>query len=168
VILSFSKVLQVIVITHGYGNRKGVRYMTNGLKVYYIPHLAFYNQSTFPTLFVSFPVLRNILIRENIEIVHCHQVQLLDLIHSFCYLPLLSLFPSSLFPALPSTLMSLSCLLSSLFAIVSLSILAINLRQTRLSQLSRTSAFSMRAPWATEYASQITLCLVLQMLVAFT
>jgi phosphatidylinositol N-acetylglucosaminyltransferase subunit A len=74
VVISKHVVLQVIIITHGYGNRKGVRYMTNGLKVYYIPHLAFYNQNTFPTLFISFPILRNILIRENIEIVHCHQV----------------------------------------------------------------------------------------------
>ena len=39
---------QVIVITHTYGDRQGVRYMTNGLKVYYLPQQPFYNQSSFP------------------------------------------------------------------------------------------------------------------------
>lgn len=28
---------KVIIITHKYDNRAGVRYMTNGLKVYYCP-----------------------------------------------------------------------------------------------------------------------------------
>ena len=36
---------KVIVLTHFYApDRKGVRHMTNGLKVYYIPMLPFYNQ----------------------------------------------------------------------------------------------------------------------------
>jgi hypothetical protein len=67
---------QVIVVTHSYGQRKGIRYMTNGLKVYYLPQRDFYNQSSFPTIVFSlfFPLLRKILIREQIEIVHCHQV----------------------------------------------------------------------------------------------
>ena len=30
-------------------------------------------QNTLPTFFVAFPLLRQILLRENIEIVHCHQ-----------------------------------------------------------------------------------------------
>lgn len=62
----------VIIITHSYRNRRGVRYLTNGLKVYYIPFFAFYRNTTFPTVFSAFPVLRNILIRENIEIIHGH------------------------------------------------------------------------------------------------
>lgn len=65
---------KVIIITHHYGNRKGIRYLTNGLKVYYLPWLPVYNQSTFPTLFLLLPILRTILIRERINIVHCHQV----------------------------------------------------------------------------------------------
>jgi phosphatidylinositol glycan class A protein len=65
---------KVIIITHFYGNRKGIRWLTNGLKVYYLPLTPFYNQSTFPTLgFFLFPLLRKILIREKINIVHCHQ-----------------------------------------------------------------------------------------------
>lgn len=35
---------KVIVITHSYDNRKGVRYMTNGLKVYYVPLLIMADQ----------------------------------------------------------------------------------------------------------------------------
>jgi glycosyltransferase involved in cell wall biosynthesis len=65
---------QVIIITHYFGNRKGIRYLTNGLKVYHLPFAPIYNQSTMPTIAVMFPLLRKILIRENINIVHCHQV----------------------------------------------------------------------------------------------
>jgi len=46
--------------------------LTNGLKVYYIPFLVFYRQTTFPTVFSAFPILRNIFIRESIDIVHGH------------------------------------------------------------------------------------------------
>jgi len=67
--------MQVILITHSYGSRKGVRYLTNGLKVYYIPQNQFYNQSSLPTLIFGLymPLLRKILIREQIDIVHGHQ-----------------------------------------------------------------------------------------------
>lgn len=63
---------QVIVITHHYGDRKGVRYMTNGLKVYYIPIQIFYNQSILPTMLANIPLIRYILLREQIQIVHGH------------------------------------------------------------------------------------------------
>lgn len=63
---------KVVVITHAYGNRAGVRYMTHGLKVYYLPLLVVYNQCTLPTLFTSFPLIRHILLREKITIVHGH------------------------------------------------------------------------------------------------
>lgn len=62
----------VVVVTHAYGHRQGVRTLTNGLKVYYIPFAVFYRESTYPTVFSAFPVLRNIFIRENIHIVHGH------------------------------------------------------------------------------------------------
>lgn len=62
----------VIVITHAYGDRNGVRYLTNGLKVYYTPFLVMYRETTFPTVFSTFPIIRNILIREEIQIVHSH------------------------------------------------------------------------------------------------
>lgn len=63
---------KVIVITHIYGERAGIRYMTSGLKVYYIPVLVIYNQCTLPTLFTTFPLIRYILVRERITIVHGH------------------------------------------------------------------------------------------------
>lgn len=62
----------VVIITHDYGNRSGIRNLTNGLKVYYVPFFTFYRSSSFPTVFLAFPVLRNIFIREQIDIVHGH------------------------------------------------------------------------------------------------
>jgi phosphatidylinositol glycan class A protein len=64
---------KVIVVTHAYGNRQGIRYMTNGMKVYYLPLTVCYDQVIFPTLNSFFPLFRNILIRERIKIVHGHQ-----------------------------------------------------------------------------------------------
>lgn len=46
--------------------------MTNGLKVYHVPFLVVYRETTFPTVFSFFPVFRDIVIREQIEIVHGH------------------------------------------------------------------------------------------------
>ncbi|KAL3861913.1 hypothetical protein ACJMK2_007925 [Sinanodonta woodiana] len=63
---------KVIVVTHCYGNRKGIRYLTNGLKVYYLPFPVVYNQCVLPTIFATFPLIRNVLIREKITIVHGH------------------------------------------------------------------------------------------------
>lgn len=61
------------MVTHAYGNRSGVRYMTGSLKVYYVPWRPFFNQSTFPTLYGILPIIRTILIRERITVVHGHQ-----------------------------------------------------------------------------------------------
>ena len=63
---------KVIMITHAYDDRRGVRYMSSGLKVYYLPLLVVYNQCTLPTLFATFALIRHILIREQIDIVHGH------------------------------------------------------------------------------------------------
>lgn len=62
----------VVIITHAYGDRQGIRVLTNGLKVYYIPYLVVHRQSTFPSVFLAFPILRQIFIRESIDIVHGH------------------------------------------------------------------------------------------------
>ncbi|GLJ42395.1 hypothetical protein SUGI_0878100 [Cryptomeria japonica] len=64
---------KVVVMTHAYRKRSGVRYMTNGLKVYYIPWLPFVMQNCLPTIYGIFPILRTILIRERITLVHGHQ-----------------------------------------------------------------------------------------------
>ncbi|XP_058886078.1 phosphatidylinositol N-acetylglucosaminyltransferase subunit A-like [Acipenser ruthenus] len=63
---------KVIIVTHTYGNRKGIRYLTNGLKVYYLPLKVMYNQSTSTTVFHSLPLLRYIFVWERITIVHSH------------------------------------------------------------------------------------------------
>ncbi|KAG2457198.1 PIGA protein, partial [Polypterus senegalus] len=63
---------KVIIVTHAYGNRKGIRYLTKGLKVYYLPLKVMYNQSTATTIFHSLPLLRCIFVRECITIVHSH------------------------------------------------------------------------------------------------
>ncbi|RDW74937.1 hypothetical protein BP6252_06079 [Coleophoma cylindrospora] len=63
---------KVIVITHAYEGRTGVRYLTNGLKVYHVPFLVMFRSATFPTVFSFFPIFRNIVLREAIEIVHGH------------------------------------------------------------------------------------------------
>ncbi|KAF2119920.1 glycosyltransferase family 4 protein [Lophiotrema nucula] len=63
---------KVIIITHAYAGRTGIRYLTNGLKVYHVPFFVIYRETTFPTVFSFFPVFRNIVIREQIEIVHGH------------------------------------------------------------------------------------------------
>nr|XP_042912594.1 phosphatidylinositol N-acetylglucosaminyltransferase subunit A-like [Parasteatoda tepidariorum] len=75
---------KVNVITHAYGNRKGIRYLTNGLKVYYMPVWVVYNQCTLPTLFTTFPVIRFILVREKISIVHGHSVRYFFFSPYFC------------------------------------------------------------------------------------
>ena len=86
---------QVVVLTHAYGQRYGVRFLTNGLKVvpmhadtlfpkhafrssacvqvYYAPRQPVHCQVVLPTLFGGFRLLRNILIREGITLVHAHQ-----------------------------------------------------------------------------------------------
>uniref|UniRef100_A0A7M6DNK1 phosphatidylinositol N-acetylglucosaminyltransferase n=1 Tax=Clytia hemisphaerica TaxID=252671 RepID=A0A7M6DNK1_9CNID len=63
---------KVIVVTHAYGNRKGVRYLTNNLKVYYLPFSIMYINVIQPTGFVTLPMFRDIFIREKITIVHGH------------------------------------------------------------------------------------------------
>ena len=127
-----SFLLQVVVVTHAYGDRSGVRYLTNFLKVfkhssaslllcrahvryqifnpckfhiycflfwsqvhylvgilfsfffnlfflllfqvYYLPFGPFHNQCALPTLYTTLPLMRCILLRERITIVHGHSV----------------------------------------------------------------------------------------------
>lgn len=63
---------KVIVMTHSYGDRVGIRYMTNGLKVYYLPIKVFYNQCVLPSVVCHIPLIRYIYLRECIQIVHGH------------------------------------------------------------------------------------------------
>lgn len=63
---------KVFILTHSYGDRIGIRYMTNGVKVYYIPLRVFYNQCILPTMVCSVPLIRYIFIREAVQIIHGH------------------------------------------------------------------------------------------------
>lgn len=64
---------QVVVITHAYGNRVGIRYMSNSIKVYYLPFLLYPKQNIiWPLVFHTLSYARQILIREQISIVHGH------------------------------------------------------------------------------------------------
>lgn len=64
---------KVIVITHAYGDRVGIRYLPNNLKVYYLPFPLIPNQNIiWPIVFNTFNYVRQILIREQINIVHGH------------------------------------------------------------------------------------------------
>jgi phosphatidylinositol glycan class A protein len=62
-----------VVVTHAYGERVGVRVMSNGLRVYYLPFPAFAQENALPALYVSLPLMREVFVRERIEIVHGHQ-----------------------------------------------------------------------------------------------
>ena len=42
-------------------------------QVYYAPRLAFYQSDTLPTIFGGFALLRRVLLRERITLVHAHQ-----------------------------------------------------------------------------------------------
>lgn len=65
---------KVIVVTHAYApDRVGVRYLAAGMKVYYVPYAVLVRQDTLPNFFGLMPVLRTILIREQIQLVHGHQ-----------------------------------------------------------------------------------------------
>ena len=66
--------IKVIVITRAYKNRQILRIMGNGLKVYYLPIKTLADETMIPTLFALFPKIREILIKENINLIHMHQV----------------------------------------------------------------------------------------------
>lgn len=65
---------KVIVITHAYENDfLGVRHMTNGLKVYYVPFLLIPKQNIiWPLVFHTLYCVSQILLSEEIDIVHGH------------------------------------------------------------------------------------------------
>ena len=64
---------KVIEVTISYGKRQGVRYMSNGLKVYYVPFQPILDKVACATVFPPCPIFRMIMIREQIDIVHIHQ-----------------------------------------------------------------------------------------------
>ncbi|EDW10565.2 phosphatidylinositol N-acetylglucosaminyltransferase subunit A [Drosophila mojavensis] len=63
---------KVVVLTHAYGDCSGIRHITNGLKVYYLPIKVCYNQCILPTAVCNVPMLRAVLLREQVDVVHGH------------------------------------------------------------------------------------------------
>ena len=68
---------KLIAITNTYydkdkGTRQGIRWMSNGLKIYYTPIRPIFDQNSLPILWFFAPLIRHILIREAIDIVHYH------------------------------------------------------------------------------------------------
>ncbi|KAH8376152.1 hypothetical protein KR200_008143 [Drosophila serrata] len=63
---------KVVVLTHAYGDCSGVRYVTGGMKVYYLPIKVCYNQCILPTAVCNVPMLRAVLLRERVDVVHGH------------------------------------------------------------------------------------------------
>ncbi|XP_034476358.1 phosphatidylinositol N-acetylglucosaminyltransferase subunit A [Drosophila innubila] len=63
---------KVVVLTHAYGECSGIRYVTHGLKVYYLPIKVCYNQCILPTAVCNVPMLRAVLLREQVDVVHGH------------------------------------------------------------------------------------------------
>lgn len=65
---------QVIVITHSHPpERVGIRYLApTNLKVYHLPIAVLTASATLPQYLTFLPYLRNIIIREQIEILHGH------------------------------------------------------------------------------------------------
>lgn len=64
----------MIFITNKFKNeRSGIRYMANGMKVYHFPHMpVVQGDVAFLSFYNSLPLIRQILIREHIDIVHGH------------------------------------------------------------------------------------------------
>jgi phosphatidylinositol glycan class A protein len=65
----------VVIITHAYPPRSGIRHLPYGIKVYYIPvhplpptHV----HATLPGFFTALPYIRSVLLRERIDILHAH------------------------------------------------------------------------------------------------
>ncbi|XP_043643957.1 phosphatidylinositol N-acetylglucosaminyltransferase subunit A [Drosophila teissieri] len=63
---------KIVVLTHAYGDCSGIRYVTGYLKVYYLPIKVCYNQCILPTAVCNLPMLRAVLLRERVEVVHGH------------------------------------------------------------------------------------------------
>ncbi|SGY49241.1 BQ5605_C001g00757 [Microbotryum silenes-dioicae] len=73
--LALPDLVLVIIITHAYPPRSGIRYLPYGLKVYHIPVQPLpptHVHATLPGFFTALPYIRNILIREQIDVLHAH------------------------------------------------------------------------------------------------
>ncbi|WWC95939.1 hypothetical protein V866_002806 [Kwoniella sp. B9012] len=63
---------KVIVITHSHSKRVGIRHLSPGLKVYYLPILPISSSATLPNYLLFLPYFRSIMIQERIDLIHGH------------------------------------------------------------------------------------------------
>ncbi|KAG9051341.1 hypothetical protein FS837_009608 [Tulasnella sp. UAMH 9824] len=64
---------KVVIISHSHHpDRTGVRHLAPGIKTYHIPFVPIASSATLPNYFTFLPYLRNILLRERIQLVHGH------------------------------------------------------------------------------------------------
>ncbi|KAG8930032.1 hypothetical protein FRC01_003380 [Tulasnella sp. 417] len=64
---------KVVIISHSHHpDRTGVRHLAPGIKTYHIPFVPIASSATLPNFFTFLPYLRNILLREQIQLVHGH------------------------------------------------------------------------------------------------
>ena len=66
---------KVIIVTHAdfASGRVGVRWLSRGLKVYYVPLFVFFRGNSFPTTWWTIPLFLQIVRRERIDLMHGHQ-----------------------------------------------------------------------------------------------
>jgi phosphatidylinositol glycan class A protein len=63
---------RVTILTHDYASRSGVRYLTSGVKVLHVPRVELTRSASYPSLFALGSLVRNIIIREHVTVVHAH------------------------------------------------------------------------------------------------
>ncbi|KAI1715327.1 PIGA (GPI anchor biosynthesis) domain-containing protein [Ditylenchus destructor] len=63
---------EVVVITHSYGKRRGIRRLSNGIKVYYLPTIVMFQSTTLASVCGTLYWFRKIFLREHIQVVHGH------------------------------------------------------------------------------------------------
>ncbi|WVQ80550.1 hypothetical protein IAT38_002655 [Cryptococcus sp. DSM 104549] len=63
---------KVIVITHSHPHRTGIRHLSPGLKVYYLPYLPIASSASLPNFLLFLPYFRHIILAEQIDLVHGH------------------------------------------------------------------------------------------------
>ena len=126
---------KVIVITHSHGERQGVRFMSGGLKCYYLCHRAIYNGASLPTFGLNLlPVVRQILLRERIDVVHAHQA-FSNIGHEWC-----GALPRRLAPS--ATVCAHRSVRTTVYCLRARSVCARALPTTRSSALPTRAAFS--------------------------
>jgi phosphatidylinositol N-acetylglucosaminyltransferase subunit A len=64
----------VVVLTHAHQQRTGIRYLANGVKIYYAPLPPFAEDVVLPVFVDFINVFRHVVVREGVTVVHGHQV----------------------------------------------------------------------------------------------